>query len=192
MKWIKYIAIGVIALFLIFWFATGYSIKAGQKPVADGSANYAIVLGAKVKANGEPSKALKYRLDAAYDYAIKYSNVQLILSGGQGVDEKEPEAISMKNYLINRGIDSSRLILETESTSTYENTKYSALKIPLNQKKITIISNDFHLARAKMIAENLGFSNCDVVAATTPKSVEFKLISREKVGLVLQRIQLWR
>lgn len=170
----------------------GYVMKEGQKPIADGTANYAIVLGAKVQANGQPSKSLKYRLDAAYDYAKKYPHVNLIVSGGKGDDEPESEAAVMRNYLIKRGIDDAKISVEDASTSTYENIKFSSVKIPLNEKKITIISNDFHLARAKMIAENLGFNDVDVVGAATPKSVEQKLRVREKAGLILQRISLWR
>lgn len=182
----------LIGLFLVFWISTGYVLKQGQKPVADGTYHYAIVLGAKVNADGKPSKALKNRLEATYDYAIKYPHVQFILSGGQGADENESEAVAMQNYLVNRGMDSNRLILETESTSTYENIKYSSKKIPLKENGLTIISNDFHLARAKMIVKNLGFPNCDVVAADTPKSVKLKLVARERAGLILQRLQLWR
>lgn len=192
MKGVKRMIIIIVALFIIFWFGMGYVIKEGQKPVADGTANYAIVLGAKVHADGTPSKALKYRLDAAYDYAKKYPHIQLIVSGGQGTDELEPEAVSMKRYLLNRGLDENRIIMEAKSTSTYENIKFSTVKIPLNEQKITIISNDFHLARAKMIAKNLGYENTDVIAAPTPKAVTLKLNARERAGLILQRIQLWR
>lgn len=192
MKWIKALLVGLLSLFLVFWFSMGYVIKQGQKPIADGTANYAIVLGAKVNEGGKPSKALKNRLDSAYDYAMSYPHVQLILSGGQGTDEDMSEAVAMQNYLVQRGIDSTRLILETKSTSTYENIKYSSTKIPLNEKGFTIISNDFHLARAKMIAENLGYENVDVVGAPTPKAVTLKLEARERAGLILQKIQLWR
>lgn len=192
MIWIKRIAIIIGVIFAVFWFGMGYVMKQGEKPKADGTANYAIVLGAKIVAGGVPTRSLKYRLDAAYDYAIKYPHTQLIMSGGQGEDEDMPEAVAMKNYLLKRGIAENRLIVEDQSTSTYENIKYSSAKIPLNEKKITIISNDFHLARAKMIATNLGFNEVDVVAARTPKPAELKLRTRERAGLVLQRIALWR
>lgn len=192
MKWFKRISVLFSLLCIAFWFGMGYVIKEGQKPKADGTAHYAIVLGAKVHASGLPSKSLKYRLDAAYDYAEKYPDVQLILSGGQGQDEPMTEAEAMRNYLVNKGFDENRLILENQSTSTYENIKFSMTKIPLTEKKITIISNDFHLARAKMIAENLGYENVDVVGAPTPKAVTLKLEARERAGLILQKIQLWR
>lgn len=192
MIWIKRIVIIIGVIFAIFWFGMSYVMKQGEKPTANGTANYAIVLGAKINAGGVPSKALKYRLDAAYEYAMKYPHIQLILSGGQGADEDMPEAVAMKNYLLKLGLAENRLIVENQSTSTYENIKFSSAKIPLNEKKITIISNDFHLARAKMIAANLGFNEVDVVAAKTPKSVELKLRARERAGLVLQKIALWR
>ncbi|GEK34206.1 YdcF family protein [Kurthia sibirica] len=191
MRWLIKMILVLMIIFGGFWFGMGYLIDRGQKPVADGSAKYAIVLGAKIKANGVPSQALKNRLDAAYNYAKKYPQVQLILSGGQGADENESEAVAMRNYLLARGMDEQRLILEDQSTSTYENIKFSMAKMLEPQQKTTIISNDFHLARGKMIANYFGM-DADVVSAKTPTTIAFKAGVRERLGLIAQKITLWK
>ncbi|QUW22045.1 YdcF family protein [Sporosarcina sp. Marseille-Q4063] len=154
----------------------------GVDPKANGTKGYAIILGAKV--NGEiPSLSLQYRLDAALDYAQQYPHVYLILSGGQGAGEHISEAEAMKRFLIENGIQEERLFLEDMSTSTYENLLYSIEKIPDSIEEITIITSDYHLARAKNIAESLGLQT-DVVAAKTPKIVELKLRTRERLALI--------
>lgn len=191
LKWLFKLCVVIFGFFAIFWFSMGCIIDRGQKPVADGSAKYAIVLGAKINSNGVPSLALKYRLDAAYDYAQKYPQVTLILSGGQGSDENQSEASSMRNYLLAKGLSDERLIVEDQSTSTFENIKFSMTKMIEPVDKITIISNDFHVARGKMIAEYFGL-NVDVISAQTPKSIAFKVGARERVGLILQKIVLWK
>lgn len=191
MKLIIKLLVVLALIFCLFFIVTSIVLKEGAKPVADGTAKYAIVLGAKVNRGGIPSKALKNRLDAAYDYSLKYPNVQFILSGGQGDDEDEPEAISMKRYLMDRGMSEFQLIIEDESTSTYENIKYSMVNLPLTEEKVTIISNDFHLARAQMIAKHLGLKS-DVVAAKTPTAIKLKVTMRERAGLIAQKLALLR
>ncbi|MEG0380372.1 MAG: YdcF family protein [Kurthia sp.] len=191
MRWMTRMIIISGGLFIVFWFSMGYVMEKGKKPRATGNVTYAIVLGAKVKPGKIPSKALQNRLDAAYDYATANPNVILIVSGGQGEDEDATESSVMRTYLIDKGLAESRIIEEDQSTSTYENIKYSMKKMPLTETKVTIISNDFHLARGKMIANYFGLE-ADVVPAKTPKSIQLHAEARERVGLIAQRIKLWR
>jgi len=164
------------------WIITRNWIIAGRFPEANGKNEYAIILGAKV--NGEiPSLSLRYRLEAALDYAKKHPNVNLVLSGGQGPDEDITEAEAMRRFLVENGIDEDRLILETASTSTYENIQFSKKLLPASIHSVTIITSDYHLARAREIARKLDLES-DAVAAKTPKVVEWKLTTRERLALL--------
>ncbi len=164
------------------WWLTGRWIAGGLEPVADGTNDYAIVLGAKVKKDS-PSLTLRYRLDAALAYANEYPHVTLILSGGQGSDEPMSEAEAMRQFLTENGIEEKRLMLESASTSTYENILFSKKLLSTDVQSITIITSDFHLARAQKIAWSLDLKS-DVVAAKTPKVVEAKSNIRERIALV--------
>lgn len=180
----KIVTVLIIAMVLVIllWILTGKWIANGQKPIADGKNDYAIILGAKV--NGEnPSLSLRYRLDAALDYANDYPHVQLVLSGGQGPGEHISEAEAMRRYLMENGIDEDRLLLESTSTSTYENILYSQEMLPSSVRSVTIITSDYHLVRSKRIAQNLNLQ-ADVVAAKTPEVVEQKLRFRERIALI--------
>ncbi|MBS4195931.1 YdcF family protein [Bacillus sp. FJAT-49870] len=164
------------------WIKTGNWMYAGKLPAANGENEYAIILGAKV--NGEiPSLSLRYRLEAALDYAKKHPEVKFILSGGQGPDEDITEAEAMKRYLMENGIEEDRLILETASTSTYENIQFSRKLLPASVNSVTIVTSDYHLARAREIARQLDLES-DAVAAKTPKVVEWKLTTRERLALL--------
>ncbi|QGG54022.1 YdcF family protein [Lysinibacillus pakistanensis] len=171
----------VICIGMYIWL--GEEMKEGVQPAANGKAAYMIVLGAKVKPGGIPSLSLKNRLEEAVSYLKKYPHVQVIVSGGQGPDEDQTEASVMLEYLLNNGIEASRIIAEDRSTSTYENLLFSKELLPKETKHITIVSNDFHLKRAKYLAETLDLE-VDVVAAKTPKSVEAKLKLRERAALL--------
>lgn len=172
----------LLFLCVFLWWKTGDWIRKGQSPTANGKYPYAIILGAKV--NGTvPSRSLQYRLDAAVQYANEYPNVQFILSGGQGPDEQIPEAEAMKNYLVEKGVEENRLLLETASTSTYENILFSKQLLPSSVDHVTIITSDYHLARARKIADHLALKT-DALPAKTPNVVKWKSTTRERAALI--------
>lgn len=184
MRWIVLIPILVIASGgLGMWMLTGKWLDEGLQPKADGTNEYAIVLGAKVKKGNIPSRALQFRLDAALAYAKEYTHVKLVLSGGRGPDEDIEEAIVMKEFLLDNGIEKSRLILEDKATSTYENLLFSKALLPDDIHSVTIITSDYHLQRAKILAGKLDWKS-DVVVAETPKIIEQKVRTRERLALL--------
>jgi len=182
-KWVIRLGILSIVICIGIYIWLGEEMKEGVQPAANGKAAYMIVLGAKVKPGGVPSLSLKNRLEEALKYLKKYPHVQVIVSGGQGPDEDQTEASVMLEYLLNNGIEASRIVMEDKSTSTYENLLFSKELLPKETKRVTIVSNDFHLKRAKYLAETLDLE-VDVVAAKTPKSVEAKLKLRERAALL--------
>ncbi|MDD1502349.1 YdcF family protein [Lysinibacillus sp. CNPSo 3705] len=182
-KWVIRLGVVLLAVCIAVYIWLGQEMKQGFQPAANGTATYMIVLGAKVKTGGIPSLSLKNRLEEAVKYLNKYPHVKVIVSGGQGADEDRTEASVMLKYLQDKGIETNRILIEDQSTSTYENLLFSKELLPKGTKNITILSNDFHLQRAKYLAESLGFE-VDVVAAKTPKSVEIKLNLRERAALL--------
>ena len=184
MRWIVLIPLLVIASGgLGMWMLTGKWLDEGLQPKADGTNEYAIVLGAKVKEGNIPSRALQFRLDAALAYAKEYIHVKLVLSGGRGPDEDIEEAIVMKEFLLDNGIEKSRLILEDKATSTYENLLFSKALLPDDIHSVTIITSDYHLQRAKILAGKLDWKS-DVVVAETPTIIEQKVRTRERLALL--------
>lgn len=173
---------GVILGGLFCWWLTEKWMADGLEPEADGTNDYAIVLGAKVKQD-RPSLSLLYRMEAALAYAEAYPHVTLIVSGGQGADEPMSEAEAMRQFLTDNGIAEERLIIEDRSTSTYENLLFSKELLPSTVDSVTIITSDFHLARARKLAARLEIQT-DGVAAKTPQVVEEKLKMRERLALV--------
>src|SRR4051794_23417225 len=93
MRWIVIIPLFVLAGGVGLWTLTSKWMEDGLNPKADGSNEYAIVLGAKVKKGNVPSLSLRYRLESALAYANEYPHITLVLSGGQGPDEDMEEAV---------------------------------------------------------------------------------------------------
>ncbi|GLC89485.1 YdcF family protein [Lysinibacillus piscis] len=182
-KWLIRASILAVGISGAFYIWLGQDIKKGVEPVADGTATYMIVLGAKVKPGGVPSLSLKNRLEVAAQYLQQHPHVNVIVSGGQGADEEQTEASVMLSYLQNKGIERQRIIVEDQSTSTYENLLFSKKLLPEGTTHITIVSNDFHLRRARYLADVLDLK-ADVLVAATPKSVEAKSQLRERAALL--------
>lgn len=119
-----------------------------------------IILGAKANKDGV-SKTLKLRLDKGIEYYNKNKDINIIVSGGQGKDEVTTEALAMKNYLVENGVDEEVIILEDKATTTLENILFSKkIMRDLNLgNRVLIVTSDYHLFRGRFIASILGIHN---------------------------------
>ena len=147
---------------------------------------FVVVLGAGV--NGTvPSLALEYRLEAAKKYLDEYPNAIAIVSGGQGEGEDISEAECMRRWLVQKGIAEDRILMETESTSTQENLKYSLEIIRKNggepADRVAIVSGEYHLYRAKYMARELGAEPIGVAAHTRYPILMTNYFIREAFGV---------
>ena len=68
-----------------------------------------IVLGAGLRGD-KVSIPLKLRLDKAIEYHKKNPDAVIVVSGGQGFQETVTEAYAMEKYLIENGVDKSKII----------------------------------------------------------------------------------
>lgn len=187
----KMLIIGVVFLLLpIGYFAIAHSFMvkaANQTPPND--IGHVIVLGAKL--NGDVmSLSLYYRVQEALKYLEANGETKVIVSGGQGPNEWITEAEAMATYFIDNGIAEERIILEDQSTTTYENFKFSRLKLGEDIKEIVVVTNDFHLYRSMVIARRQGFDPYPL-AAETPLVVRGKLWLREYVAILKTWIFDW-
>ena len=128
---------------------------------------YVIVLGAKIYGD-EPSPSLRYRLDAAYDYLAENEGTICILTGGQGYDENFPEAEIMYDYMIGKGLSDSRIRIDSVSSDTAENIRNSLQFMESSDAPTGIVSNNYHIYRAMLIAENQGLSNVYGIPSRSP------------------------
>lgn len=164
---------GIVEGFII----SGFSMK-GQ-PGAD----YVIVLGAQMKADG-PSKALQYRLDEAIRYLNENPSSKVIVSGGQGSDEHISEAQGMYEYLVEKGIEKDRIIKEDKSVNTTQNLAFSAEYLDRERDSVAVVTNNFHVFRAVKIAEKAGYQNVCGIAAKGEPFLQINNMMREFFGVM--------
>jgi uncharacterized SAM-binding protein YcdF (DUF218 family) len=184
MKKKKKIVTLFISVFLFISIYFGYlhiKIREHSLLIAPKNVDYIIILGARVKGT-TPSLALQYRIDAAAQYLKDNQTTIAIASGGKGDGEYISEALAIKNGLVEQGVDEERIILESKSTDTVENITYSMKLIPDNLTTGLIVSNNFHIYRAKLIAKDLGLKLAGL-PANTPAIAIPKSYSREYLAI---------
>lgn len=173
---------------IVTWLLIGTCFHDKGQPDAD----YLIVLGSQVRKDG-PSVVTKYRLDAAYDYLLENPNTICIMSGGQGWNEPATEAVVMKQYLVNKGVNKNRILSEDQSRNTIENIlnckaliqkrEGSSSESNINDE-VCIVTNNFHLYRGTHLAMHAGFRNISGIAAyTTPIYLPNNML-RESLGIL--------
>lgn len=154
LKWI-YISVGLIYSISFVIFSVYILTPVNETDKAD----VYIVFGCKTYGY-TPSYALEKRLEKAYELLSNDPDAIAVLSGGQGDDETVSEAEAMRAYLVNKGIDENRLIIEDRSTSTISNIRNSMEILKqkgLDDKKISAVSNDFHMKRILKQATESGY-----------------------------------
>lgn len=154
-----FVIIGVIVLIILCGMIIGKFTSKGTKNL-----DYIIVLGAQVREDG-PSVVLKYRLDTAIDYLNDNPNTICIVSGGQGANEPFSEAQGMAEYLLDKGVEEYRIILEDKSTNTAENIQNSKVLMEESYNGVGIVTNNFHVFRAVQIAKVQGLEGICGIAA---------------------------
>ncbi|QLK86718.1 YdcF family protein [Staphylococcus sp. 17KM0847] len=145
-----------------------------------------IVLGAGIWTE-YVSPLLQARLDTARCLASQHTH--WIVSGGQGADEPVSEAWAMRHYLITQGIPASLITMESHSTNTKENIRYSAPLIQYS-KSCIIVTSDFHLLRALRLAQKEGVY-AGGYGAPSPLQYRAKSYIRDYCGLLLHYALLW-
>lgn len=163
----------------------------GSFDAARPDSEYAVILGAEV--NGTtPSKILAERLERGLRFMEDYPDTVIILSGGQGEGEDLPESQVMYDYLAARGADMTRVYQENRSRNTRQNLKFSgelAEKLGLDRKKVTIITSEFHIARAEYIASTLNMDAHSVAAKTEAVFFRLNYYLRESFSFVKAFVQ---
>ena len=120
--------------------------------------DYIVVLGAGLIDGLRPTKILANRLDKAIRVFNKsVSSCYIVVSGGQGADEKVSEAEAMHTYLIDKGIKNHQIILEDKSVNTFENIRnsFEIIKRRGGRMRIAVVTSNFHVYRALLLCRSL-------------------------------------
>ncbi|MGP4061337.1 YdcF family protein [Halobacillus sp. H74] len=181
----------VFLICLFYGLYTGYTVWTFGEEEEIPEADAAIVLGA-AQWDGKPSPVFEGRLKQGIELYEEGKVEYLVLTGGTSENAASSEAEVGKDYAIAHGVAKEDILYEDRSLMTEDNLK-NAKKVS-GEKSIDtflLISDQFHLKRAVIMAENQGM---DVKGVPTQysayESLETKLpfFLREWAYLMVQQV----
>ncbi|MER1985792.1 MAG: YdcF family protein [Solibacillus sp.] len=183
---------GIFSYFAAFYTATVlYAGLYVYRPILY-TPDYIIVLGSGIIGDRVPP-LLASRLKKAVQQYAKYGCRPLIIvSGGQGHDEKVSEAFAMKKYIHDHfNVPDEDVLMEDKSTTTLENMAFSKKLIDarFNQPKGIFVTNNFHVLRGGFYAKKVGLV-AQGVGSTTAFYYLPNAFTREFIGML--EMYKWR
>lgn len=186
--WLRWIlCIGMCFYMISFAFFCVYlfgNVNSGDMPVSDSDI---VVMVYGCRTYNTPSKALRERLDAALTVLNDYPDSVCVVTGGQGSNEPITEAESMRTYLIQKGIDESRIYIEDKASSTVENIEFTKKLIDengLSQRIVIGVSSDYHLRRIRILCDTAGFNTVLIPAKSKDFIMLMSNLTREYMSFV--------
>ena len=136
-----------------------------------------VVLGFQLNPDGTMKDELINRLKVVLNSAKKYPKAYIVCTGGGTASENKSatEAGQMSKWLIKKGIDSKRIIVEDNSTTTAQNAIFTydiLTSLYPSVKSLAIISSDYHIATGELL-----FKAESILRANEPGNEKLKVVS---------------
>lgn len=153
------ILIGILGAAFAFYTVAGFC---AQRPHRGRRYDAVIVLGCAIRKDGTPMPLLANRVRKGIASWKAHPEARLIMSGGQGTDEVQPESCAMRDFALSQGVPEEAILVEDRSTNTEENLRFSeairAKEGLTAEGRVLIVTDDYHVFRALLISRNLGFA----------------------------------
>jgi uncharacterized SAM-binding protein YcdF (DUF218 family) len=152
-------------------------------------ADVILVLGA-AEYRGRPSPVLRARLDHALDLYARKLAPRILTTGGSGGDPIFTEGGVGRSYLMQHGVPSDAVIVESEGDSTVESTTMAAeIMRRMGLHSVIVVSDGYHIYRVKQMLESRGLT-----AYGSPRPDRGQSLLHEGWNYVRQAIGylLWR
>jgi SanA protein len=145
----------------------------------------ALVFGAGLGGQGEPSTVLAERLDTGIWLYRNHKVDKLLLTGNS--EPYHDEVGVMARYVRDRGVPASALLLDPKGVSTFESCRRARALFHLD--RAVLVTQRFHLPRALFLAHAVGIDAQGVAADQLRESAPFVL--RELFSRPWALIQAW-
>jgi uncharacterized SAM-binding protein YcdF (DUF218 family) len=129
-------------------------------PSSDPVPTVFVVFGAAVWPDGSPSGTLRRRTLGALIQAQGVSPRRFLLTGGQG-RYGPPEAVVMRNLLLEAGVSAEEIVLEDQAGDTLDSVLYCARILrgeggAGNRERVVVVSSAYHVPRCCLLFRLLG------------------------------------
>jgi uncharacterized SAM-binding protein YcdF (DUF218 family) len=145
------------AVVLVQWWELALEIRDQARRDEARPADVIVILGAAAY-RGRPSPVLKARLDHGLALWRRGLAPRILTTGGSGGDPVHTEGEVGRAYLVRHKVPSEAILVEPEGESTVHSLAAAAeIMQRLNLRSCIVVSDDYHVYRAKRILEARGF-----------------------------------
>ena len=176
---IAYVAIAAVSL---TWAGTHQYTKSVDAIVVMGAAQY----------DGVPSPLLASRLQQALDLWKEKQAPVIAVTGGKRAGDRFTEGDTSRRWLTDRGVPAADIIVESAGHSTWESIEnLTPLLTVANVQSVVVVSSSWHVQRAALSLEELGFrahssaSPDGVLSRSSEKSKLFREIAGVSLGRII-------
>lgn len=113
----------------------------------------ALVLGAGVRRDGQPSRILQGRLGMARAL-YESGKVSRVVVSGSPESRGHSEPVVMRDYLVAQGVPASDVVLDETGVDTWASCQHAARTLQL--REVTVVTTQFHLRRAVSLCRRAG------------------------------------
>lgn len=151
----------------------------------------AIVVMGAAQYDGVPSPLLESRLEHALDLWKQKQAPVIAVTGGKQAGDRFTEGDTSRRWLTDKGVPLAAIIVESVGSSTWESVENLAqLLNNANVRSVVVVSSSWHVQRAELSLDELGFrahGSASADGVLSGSSENSKLI-REIAGVSLGRI----
>jgi SanA protein len=164
-------AIVLLTIGPFVWFGTSFLLSSSSQDYEVG-----LVFGAGLRSDGTPSQVLRNRLNRAVQF-YRDNKLKKIIVSGDNRESNYNEPLSMQTYLVKEGVKNEDIIMDFGGLRTYDSCWRA--KNVFFAEKILLITQSFHLPRAKFLCESVGLKTQYAIAAESNYGLLINGIYRE-------------
>src|SRR5665213_83535 len=171
-----------------FFSTRGNRYDLGRTPISQVPFHHvALVFGAGILRNGQPTPYLQYRIETAVKlYEAHRVNILLMSGDNSVINHNEP--LVMKNYAVKLGVPAKAIVVDDAGFNTYDSC-YRAHAI-FGLHDATLVSQGYHLPRAMVTCAHLGIANIGAIAIHPTQDYALNYLARELVSTDKMVLQL--
>lgn len=185
-----------VGMVLAFWLWCAWQVYDAAQLNHDAHGDVAIVLGAAAWGK-KPSPVFRERINHALTLYQTQRVEKLMFTGGTPKVGYPSEAEVGRKFAMKQGVPANDIVFETQSKDTFQNLVNARTLMRRHRLQTAVLVSDpYHMARARAMAQDLGMN---VVLSPTPTSrfsqasatTQQKFFLQESHALFLYRLLYW-
>lgn len=183
----------LLAVVACLWIVAAVALVVYGMRMPSAPADVAVIFGNALDEAGAPKPVLAARLDVGVRCYRTGQCPAFLVSGaidGPGLNE----ATAMRDYLMARGVPADRIALDDQGDNTLATAQHTLAYLQAHRvSRVVIVSQYYHLARARLAFERVGIAPADISAAY-PRRFQLRDVYsswREVPAYAVYAVRLW-